>query len=57
MKIKLAPALAAIGLTIATLIFSGCGTDTASDGSHNMGNPRNYRPMPNADMPNATDRH
>lgn len=57
MKIKLEHTLVALGLLIGTLAFSGCGTDTTSNGSHNMGNPRTYRPMPNADMPNEKDRH
>ena len=51
MKINLKSTLAAFGLVIAALAFSGCGTDSSSEGSHNMGNHRSYRPMPDADMP------
>lgn len=57
MKINIKQILGTLGLVIATLTFSGCGTNTTSDGSHNMGNPRSYRPMPNSEMPNAADRH
>ena len=50
MKIKIKPILGTLGLVITTLTFSGCGTDTTG-GSHNMGNQRSYRPMPNSEMP------
>ena len=57
MKIKLEHTLAALGLFIAALTFSSCSTGSNPDSSHNMGNPRTYRPMPNSEMPNPKDRH
>ncbi len=51
MKITIKYTLAALGLVITTLTFSGCGNDKTLDKTHNMGNPRSYRPMPNSEMP------
>ena len=49
MKLQLNATLATLGLTIAALAITACGN--SGDGSHNMGDNRNYRPMPNQDMP------
>jgi hypothetical protein len=49
MKLKLNATLATVGFTIATLAITACGI--SGDGSHNMGDNRNYKPMPNQDMP------
>ena len=49
MKLKINATLATLGLVIVTLAITACGS--TGDGSHNMGNNRNYRPMPDQDMP------
>ena len=54
MKIKLEHTLAALGLIIVTLTFANCGNGNGQDGSHNMGDNRNYEPMQNKDMPART---
>ena len=49
MKLKINATLATLGFAIATLAITACGN--SGEGSHNMGDNRNYRPMPNQDMP------
>ena len=49
MKLKMNATLATLGFAIVTLAITACGN--SGDGSHNMGDNRNYKPMPNKDMP------
>lgn len=49
MKSKMNATLATLGFAIAALAITACGN--SGDGTHNMGDNRNYKPMPNQDMP------
>lgn len=49
MKHKINSTPAALGFELATLTAPAC--QNTGDGSHNMGDNRNYKPMPNQDMP------
>ncbi|MBC7979855.1 MAG: hypothetical protein H7Y36_04770 [Armatimonadetes bacterium] len=50
MKTILKTSIASLGLLLGALAFSSC-ADTASSGTHNMGNPKNQNPMSDEKMP------